>query len=183
VNELNKLSTAERLLTLATTPERAAVIVGDLVELGAPVWPHVIRTAGSLMVKDLLRSPWRVLLTGGGIFLRQFIGALMVSIANTIAFRIYGLKAMPSLLVYEAICLLCFGWTQYLLGRELRRNAGRHALAACVVLAVLNLSVTLVWNLNMVSLPLVLWQIPIVLGMLLSKPKQPESAIQGERYA
>jgi hypothetical protein len=186
---MRKASMAERVLSLATTPERAAVIVGDLVELGAPVWLNVIRTTVSLMLRDARSSPGTVLWTGSMIFLRQFIAAFLVTVSNIFAFKMLGLRAMPGILIYVAICKLLFATSQFLLGRELRRNARQHALAACLVVVVLNVVVTVVvtsastyyrgisqrYVLQSVVWSLINWQIPMLMGMLVSKPKQSAS--------
>ncbi len=184
---MRKASMAERVLSLATTPERAAVIVGDLVESGAPVWLNVIRTTVSLMLRDARSSPGTVLWTGSMIFLRQFIASFLLTMSDFFAFGMFGLglRAKPGILVYFAVCKLLFATSQFLLGRELRRNARQHALAACLVVLVLNVVVTFAstyyrgipqrFVLQSVVWSLINWQIPMLMGMLVSKPKQSAS--------
>ncbi len=167
-------------MSLATTPERAAVIVGDLLELGAPVWPHVLRTAGSLMITHFLQSPGRVLLTGILIFLNQW---LMFAPARLTVLRMFGPSATPGLLIRLVIIEGCCWLAQFQSGRILGRKARHHALAVSALVAVLNLTVGTVWLESVFGvpahhfvqaawIPLLLWQVPMMVGMALSEPRR-----------
>jgi hypothetical protein len=180
---MRKVSRAERILSLATTPERASVIVGDLVETGGPLWPNVIRTACSLMWRDAVRSPWRVLLTASGFFVLQFITHRFAGVAMYFAFRHYLLQPNFNRFFFKALDIGSFGVIQVVLGLGLRQYASRSGLAVFMLVAALELvyiggvylsltTFSLGLILSWALLQVILWQIPILLGMLISKPTQ-----------
>jgi hypothetical protein len=63
---MRSATAAEWILSLATTPERAASTVGDLIEEAPPrgalwFWSNVLRTASSHIWRDLRAAPLRML--------------------------------------------------------------------------------------------------------------------------
>jgi hypothetical protein len=158
------------------------VILGDLVETGGPLWPNVIRTTCSLMWRDAVRSPWRVLLTASGIFVLQFITHLFVGAAIYFAVRQHLLHSKSSLIL-NALDIGSFGVMQVVLGLGLRQYASRSGLAVFMLVAALDLVYIAGFYLSLTtfSLGLILWwallqvilrQSPFLLGMLISKPTQ-----------
>jgi hypothetical protein len=137
---------AESILALVTSRDRAASTVGDLTEGAATrgvfwFWSGVLRTAASLLWRDIAGRPARV--TG-----LAFLG-LAVYIAIDLAFA--GLSGIAffwaAIASGHQLSLDSIGWklwfitpvliSSLLIGRMLAYWAPRRELAACVVYAIL----------------------------------------------
>ena len=125
-----KIDAAESLLSLATTPDRAANIAGDLSEEAVGhsavwFWFSLTRIASSLVWKAWSDQPWRMLGLG--------LGAFILS-SGTLVTLVMGLAVMTTR--QGVFPTLASTWTvmvsQALTGRWLARRAGRRVLAACV---------------------------------------------------
>jgi hypothetical protein len=142
---MHSINIAEWILALVTTPDRAASTVGDLMESAATrgvawFWSGVLRTAASLLWRDIAERPARV--TG-----LAFLG-LAVYIAIDLAFA--ALSGVAFLWAAMASGhppdLHAIGWklwfitpvlvSSLLIGRMLAHWAPRRELAACVVYAI-----------------------------------------------
>jgi hypothetical protein len=143
---MHSVNIAEWILALVTTRDRAASTVGDLTEGAATrgvvwFWSGVLRTAASLLWRDVAEQPARV--TG-----LAFLG-LAVYIGIDLVFA--GLSGVAFLRTAVAsghpLHLDSIGWklwftapvlvSSLLIGRMLAHCAPRRELAACVVYAIL----------------------------------------------
>ena len=59
---MRKVTAAEWLLSLFTTPDRASAVAGDLLEQRGSFWFNTLRTAGALLLKSAAAQPLRLLL-------------------------------------------------------------------------------------------------------------------------
>jgi hypothetical protein len=59
---MRKVTAAEWLLSLFTTPDRASAVAGDLLEQRGSFWFNTLRTAGALLLKSAVARPFRLLL-------------------------------------------------------------------------------------------------------------------------
>ncbi|MGA3239625.1 MAG: hypothetical protein ABSG03_25390 [Bryobacteraceae bacterium] len=143
---MHSANIAEWILALVTTRDRAASTVGDLTELAATrgvvwFWSGVLRTAASLLWRDVAEQPARV--TGlACLGLAVYIGIDLVfaGLSGAAFFR----AAMAS---GHPLHLDSIGWklwftapvvvSSLLIGRMLAHWATRRELAACVVYAIL----------------------------------------------
>ena len=142
---MHSVHIAEWILALVTTRDRAASTVGDLTERAATrgvawFWCGVLRTAASLLWRDVAEHPARV--TGLAFLgLAVYIGIdLLFAGLSGVAFF---WAAMPK----HPLHLDSIGWklwftapvlvSSLLIGRMLARWAPRRELAACVVYAIL----------------------------------------------
>jgi hypothetical protein len=141
-----KANIAERILALVTTGDRAASIVGDLTEGTAArgvfrFWPGVLRTAASLLWRNVAEEPGR-LTELAFLSLAVYIGVELVfaGLSGLAFFR----AAMAS---GHPLHLDSIGWklwfaapvlvSSLFIGRMLAHWAPRRELAACVVYAIL----------------------------------------------
>jgi hypothetical protein len=131
---MREINRAERLLSLFTSPDSAAGIVGDLSEErgqrgGAWFWRHVLGTAFSLCCGTLTQSPLVVLMLavlGFGIQILALVGASLPFFSAT-----------PSSYYLIAPTLILVTWFSALLTGGILVAVSRHrGMAACVVLAV-----------------------------------------------
>ena len=143
---MHKTHMAERILGLVTNRERAAAVAGDLTEKaatrgGAWFWSCVLRTAASLLWRDVSESPGRVTgLAFAGLAAYIGIDLLFAGLSGVAFFIVGGVSGHP-------IQLDSIGWkvwfaapvlvSSLLVGRILARWAPGRELAACVVYAVL----------------------------------------------
>ncbi|MGD1068557.1 MAG: hypothetical protein ABSB15_00325 [Bryobacteraceae bacterium] len=126
---MRKASIAEWILSLATTPERAAAAVGDLLERPSGFLLSVLGTFVSLIIDALVSSPftfigWAVL----AIFAQGALSLLDVSIVLLLH------QWAPTL--HEIEIGYCF-WS-FVIGHELSRFLRERALATYLVFAILN---------------------------------------------
>jgi hypothetical protein len=59
---MRKVTAAEWLLSLFTTPDRASAVAGDLLEQRGSFWFNTLRTAGALLLRSAAAQPFRLLL-------------------------------------------------------------------------------------------------------------------------
>jgi hypothetical protein len=143
---MHSVHIAEWILALVTTRDRAASTVGDLME-GAPTrgvfwfWSRVLRTAASLLWRDVAEQPARATgLAFLGLAVYIGIDLLFAGLSGAAFFR----AAMAS---GHPLHLDSTGWNLWftapvlvsslLIGRMLARWAPRRELAACIVYAIL----------------------------------------------
>ena len=145
---------AQWMLSLVTTPDRAASTVGDLLEdraTSGPIrfWASVVFTVVALLWRDLAGSPWRMarLAVYGLIlqFLFMFVFMFVVFI-GALAARGFGSRAFeapfdPSA-ISGAIAITLFSMaSQFQVGRVLAKRSPGSELAACVATTVLGYAV------------------------------------------
>ena len=143
---MHSVHIAEWILALVTTRDRAASTVGDLTERAATrgvawFWCGVLRTAASLLWRDVAEHPARVTgLAFLGLAVYIGIDLLFAGLSGVAFFWAAMAKGHP-------LHLDSIGWklwftapvlvSSLLIGRMLARWAPRRELAACVVYAIL----------------------------------------------
>src|SRR5580704_13578947 len=142
---------AERMLSLVVTPDRAASIVGDLVEASGgrtpliSVWISVARIGISLLWKDVSASPGRTLylVTAGAFMNVSFLapfGLAFFSLAiflgllgSTLLHRDVTIAVHPLL----ACLMICAAVpAPFMTGRWIARRSQGRELAPCLVLSI-----------------------------------------------
>lgn len=143
---MHKDRIAEWLLILVTSRERAASIVGDLVESADTqgsvwFWSSVLRATASLLWRGFAANPrgllglafrgWLIglLLTSVSIFIPVFIGGLLVEIFG-ITVRTFGVAVVAG----NIVATFC----QFLVGRWIARRAPGRQLSAWVALLIID---------------------------------------------
>ena len=145
---MRNLALAEWMLSLVTTPERAAASVGDLLEEGTSsfaFWWSIASTAVSLSLSDLSAAPLSLL----GVALYGFVMAIVLSVLlGGLAGLLFAvlLTAWPGLTVTQlAIVGTALGWLgSYAAGILLAQRAKGRELAACLVLLLLQTAAIIV---------------------------------------
>ncbi len=142
---MNRFKTAEWILSLVTSRERAASTVGDLTERGEPrgtlwFWSGVLRTAASLLWRDITEHPVRVAglaLVGAAV---DFAGLLLFAAFSGIVFFFVAfwlggdaLKAPVWKLWVPSFTLIA----SLLIGRSLSRLAPGREFAVCLIYVIL----------------------------------------------
>jgi hypothetical protein len=144
---------AERMLSLVVTPDRAASIVGDLVEASPggrmpriSLWISVARIGLSLLWKDVSASPGRTLyLATAGAFMNvSFLapfGAAFFSLAIVLAFLVSTLLHRDVTIAVNDLlaCVMISAAVPapYMTGRWIARRSQGRELAPCLVLTIL----------------------------------------------
>src|SRR5262245_16217603 len=146
---------AQWLLSLVTTPDRAASTVGDLLEdraTSGPIrfWASVLFTVLALLWRDLAASPRRMagLALYGVVlqFLFIFLFAMVVFIGMLIAFAATGAKGsgpitdLPTFASPTVIALFIVA-AQFKVGRVLAKRSPGTELAACIATTVLGYAI------------------------------------------
>ena len=90
---MRKALIAEWILSLATTPERAAATVGDLLERPSGFRLSVLRTFASLVIDGLAASPLRV----AGLALVGFVAQYILFLVFALHPRVLTLRMNESL--------------------------------------------------------------------------------------
>jgi len=138
---------AEWILSLVTTPERAAATVGDLIEnvdSRGRFWLGVLRTALSLLWSDVAADPGRMARLAGGAFLVgiALIFVCMLVIMPLVMTLKYGDPNMWASRVFNVPSVLAVViLVPFLQGRWLARRSPGHELAACLALTILTAAV------------------------------------------
>ncbi len=129
---------AQLILSLATTPDRAATTVGDLLEESDTrgslwFWSSVLGTVGSLCWRDFRSAPLRII----GVGLWGSFAAPILAAAPTILLSLGLANGFPGapvpfmwslfLVVSEVIAAIIVGWD------VAQRSKGRELAAACSV--------------------------------------------------
>uniref|UniRef100_Q01W24 Uncharacterized protein n=1 Tax=Solibacter usitatus (strain Ellin6076) TaxID=234267 RepID=Q01W24_SOLUE len=161
---MRKASSAEWLLALVMPAEHAATATGDLLELSSTqgsrkFWVSVGRVFAASLVRGLIERPASVFGAALGGFFLQFLLPLPVFFLFTRYFMTHA-----DLFAITALCLTTL--TQFLLGRSLATFSAKPA-AVCLAIGLLN-AIVGACNVNMVSINLAIWQLPVVIGFLMS---------------
>jgi hypothetical protein len=138
---MRKAAIAEWILSLATTPERAASTVGDLLERPSGFWLSVLRTFASLILDALISSPARIIGWVALTTLAQYPLLLLIQFAWFHA---------PYRLTDYVIRIVLFFWPA-LVGHESARFLQARALAAFfaqTVFGALSLLAIWVWRIE-----------------------------------
>jgi hypothetical protein len=159
---MRKALIAEWILSLATTPERAAATVGDLLERPSGFRLSVLRTFASLVIDGLAASPLRV----AGLALVGFVAQYILFLVFALHPRVLTLRMNESLNASWFLIVL--------IGCMFTRVLRERALAACFVLAILNIILTALVILERgragVNMPmLAIFQLPCFVGVVLSR--------------
>ncbi len=151
---------AEWTLALVTSRDRAAAVVGDLLEDATTrgacwFWSSVFRTAASLVWRDIVEHPARMAgLACGGLAVEIgliLLALVLAGVAGT-AIGILGAGSGPSApltsarsrLVVKLVVEASFWVTPFVVGRVLARWAPGRELAACLAYATLGSIFTIV---------------------------------------
>ena len=185
---MNKGRVAEWVLSLVTSPERAAAVVGDLEEKRSGpfgFWSGIARIAGSLLWHGFASEWPRMLALGAlGMFVETFLTvAGIVLFANVIGVLIGVLGGLllvrspspPQMLVSQPVVewiggglgLVIYLWAQFTAGRQIARRAPGRELAPCIGVLLLDYAIGFVLYLIWPSLGIpmgVLTQIPLFAG-------------------
>ena len=161
---MHKASTAEWLLALVMPAEHAAATAGDLLELSFTktarwFWVSILRVFSASLIRSLIQRPASVVGAALGAFFLQFLLPLPVLFLFPRFFMTHADFFAISALGLTAV-------TQYLVGRSLATFSARPA-AVCLAMGLLNIIVG-ACNVNMVSINLAIWQLPVVIGFLMS---------------
>jgi len=166
------------MLSLVTTPDRAASTVGDLIEdpaTGGTIrfWSSIMFTVVALLWRDLAASPRRM--TGlalyglvlqfffAFLFLLVMIGAGMVFGRDSRTFAQFDPSALPG-----AIGITLFTLTaQYQIGRALAKRAPGHELTPCVATTMLGYAIPIALVIMAGN------RLPLPTGQLLSELPRP----------
>ena len=146
---------AEWILSLVTSPDRAASTVGDLMENAAHrgalwFWTGVLRTAFSMMWRDVTANPGRMVRLAGGAFLLglalTFVGFLVI-IPLTMVLSSAGVQdgkvysSWPFTVASVLVAMILVPLQQ---GRWLARRAPGHELVPCLALAIISAVLTVI---------------------------------------
>jgi hypothetical protein len=142
---------AERILSLVTTPDRAAATVGDLIESGAGA-PRFWVTVGS----QILRRTSKPAL---GAFLAQFV---LIFCAG------FGLRFMTSFILFRWIVELTLLATQLLVGYGIARYGKQRALGICLIVALAD-CVLGALRINNGNINMAIWAIPLLASTLATR--------------
>jgi hypothetical protein len=154
---MRDINRAERLLSLFTSPDSAAGIVGDLSEERGQrgsvwFWRQVLGTVLSLVRGALVESPVNMLL----LVLLGFAVSLVLSVGTTsVVIHVSGLGPTSSL----GIFLVLIRWSAALIvGATLVAAAPRLGMAACVLLTGIRMLLWLAGTLYLFSIaPDIIW--------------------------
>jgi hypothetical protein len=153
---------AEWVLAQVTSRERAAAVIGDLLEK-VPArgqlwfWWSVVTTAVALVWRDVAASPMRMLRLGFAAFLLQFVLVLPLSVVAFITFAVIAAvnhrpptvpfaPDWPAVVYVVVWCVVAL--IQFAVGRWLARRSPDHELAPCVAYSILGLTFSLAWSLS-----------------------------------
>jgi len=155
---------AQWMLSLVTTPDRAASTVGDLLEdpaTGGPIrfWGSIAFTVVALLCGELAASPWRMArLAVYGIIL-QFLSLFVLILIVLVASLVIGSGArsyappIDASTSTGAITLALFGvLSQFQVGRMLAKRSPGTELAACMATTIFGYAVPIVIFLAMQEL-------------------------------
>jgi hypothetical protein len=143
---------AELFLSSVIDTEKAATIVGDLVETSSLSISTVLRIAGADLLTQTLARPGEVVAMAAAAFIAQFAASGLT-----------GLVLGPSLRMGwpwpSAVVVALFFSTQIAIGVCLARRANTRAMAVCIALTVFDIATG--------GTPgyAALWQIPMVIGI------------------
>jgi putative Mn2+ efflux pump MntP len=149
-------SVGEWILSAVTTPDRAASIVGDLIQSRASsirFW-----TAISSNVLHAITPRLGVAIVA---FLAQFIVFLIPSIAITYCLR----SSVLSIYQWHSCAVLSFLGTQMLTGFWIGRASQRLPLLVSLLVVVFDCALG-VLNVNTVSINMAIWSVPLFLGTI-----------------
>ena len=136
---MNRAAVAEQVLSMTTTPARAAAIAGDLAEETAQrglvwFWLSLLKIATAFVWQSWRCEPWRMARLGAGacilnnlVYFTLFAG---VGLASTIEFVWISPSVMASIVSFGSLWSVAA--SQALTGRWLARCAPRRELPACV---------------------------------------------------
>jgi hypothetical protein len=170
---MHKASIAEWLLALAMPAGHAAATTGDLLEVSSTqgsrrFWVSVLRVFTASLLRGLLERPVAVFGAAFAAFLLQFLLPLPV-----IFFFPRYFMTHP---VYWAVATLCVATlTQYLVGRSLTLLSTKPG-AVCLAVVLLNVLVG-ACNVNLANVNLAIWQLPLIIGVLMSHRRSRLAAI------
>jgi hypothetical protein len=144
---MHKSHIAEQILGRFTTPQRAASIVGDLMEANerqtTNFWWTVFRTGASFLVYDLTSEPGFLV----GLTLRAwliqlvFMGAFIAALAAASGMLGFQAQAAPHLPVwlFNNMSSVIAATVQFGLGRWIALRARHHEIAGCVAYGIVAL--------------------------------------------
>jgi hypothetical protein len=163
---MRKAYTAEWLLALVMPADNAAATTGDLLELSSSqssrgFWTSVLRVFGASLVRSIVQRPAAVFGTAFSAFLLQFVLPLPV----LFFFPRYFIFTHVELWVVSALAITAL--TQFVIGRSLSAFSRANPGAVCLAIGLLN-AIVGACNVNMVSVNLAVWQLPLIVGVLMS---------------
>jgi hypothetical protein len=135
---------AESLLSLITSPERAASTAGDLVQEGATkgkfwFWSRLLRTTGALVLREWADHTLRITglafgacLINGLLFVISIVAIFVVGAAALEVTQRLGLDIMADYYVARAGSAWTTVVSQIVIGRWLARRSPGKELAACL---------------------------------------------------
>jgi len=163
---MRKAYTAEWLLALVMPADNAAATTGDLLELSSTrssrrFWASVVRVFGASLVRSILERPAAIFGAAFSAFLLQFVLPLPV----LFFFPRYFIFTHVELWVVSALAITAV--TQFLIGRSLASVSRANPAAVCLAIGLLN-AIVGACNVNLASVNLAIWQLPLVIGVLMS---------------
>jgi len=190
---------AEWILAQVTSRERAAAVIGDLLEK-VPArgqlwfWWSVVTTAVALVWRDVSTNPMRMLRLGFAAFFLQFVLLLLVLAVAFVAFVVIGVLAhRPQLMAswtHFSTAMFVTVWcvvavVQFSVGRWLARHSPEHELAPCVAYSIIGLTFSLAVSLSFAqpgvlqtirtivsTAGFVVWDLPIYAGAVSVRRKR-----------
>jgi hypothetical protein len=163
---MRKAYTAEWLLALVMPADNAAATTGDLLELSPNqssrrFWAYVLRVFGASLVRSILQRPASVFGAAFCGFFLQFLLPLPVF------FLFSRYLIMTHVELWAVTALAVTALTQFLIGRSLASVSRANPAAVCLAIGLLN-AIVGACNVNMVSVNLAIWQLPLIAGVLMS---------------
>jgi hypothetical protein len=150
-------SVGEWILSAVTTPDRAASIVGDLIQSRA----SSIRFWTAISSNVLHAITPRLIGVAIVAFLAQFVVFLIPSIAITYCLR----SSVLSIYQWHSCAVLSFLGTQMLTGFGIGRANQRLPLLVSLLVVVFDGALG-VLNVNTVSINMAIWSVPLFLGTI-----------------
>ena len=168
---------AESILRLATTPERAATIAGDLAERGVRFRRSVLSTAISLAGRDVLHRPGRLAgLAVAVIFVQILLREMLLWTVPFLLFQVVPDPGVSGLQVSRAVLFFAL---QILLGRTVARRFAQYSLAVCFAVSACSVILTIMSGhplfYSVFYLPAYCWQVPFAAGMFFVRSSSRES--------
>jgi hypothetical protein len=164
---MRDINRAERLLSLFTSPDSAAGIVGDLSEErgqrgGVWFWRQVLGTVFSLCRGALFESAGVVLLLVALGFALSVVASMVTSLATV---NLLGLRPADALEIFltgalfRGLCTLCVGGT-------LVKASPRRGMVACTLLAGLHVMLSLATAVFVLANLTPLWWLTWIVGLV-----------------
>ena len=167
---MRRASIAEWIFSLVMSADQAASTTGDLLELPGSFWWGVARIFAASVWRIFAAHPFRIARAAAVSFLLQVLIPILP------AFLYFRLDIFTHPDIWHACVLCSMLLTQFLIGRFILGKPGANAIVVCIAVGFLNCLVGAL-NVNMGSVNMVIWQIPLMAGFVMARRLKVRCAI------